>query len=181
MAIRNLALSHVNRGYLCDCGGTRALAHVLLKHSNDSVVRPPACSSYTCPFASGAKPHDMCQVEGAAWAVVGIAESENTRIKVRLMVFTRCLVLPSRRCHSPTQCNEAGLPRALVQAGERCKAGAALEAVVSGLIILAEDDKIASQIIKVGGTAVSQRIESIGNTAARRLAKVLQGRLRSVA
>ena len=38
LAIRNLALSHVNRGYLCDCGGTRALAHVLLKHSNDSVV-----------------------------------------------------------------------------------------------------------------------------------------------
>jgi hypothetical protein len=52
---------------------------------------------------------------------------------------------------------------------------------VSGLIILAEDDKIASQIIKVGGTAVSQRIESTGNTAARRLAKVLQGRLRAVA
>ncbi len=91
------------------------------------------------------------------------------------------MTLQSTTSHPSSQCNEAGLPRALVQAGERCKTGAALEAIVSGLIILAEDDKIASQIIKVGGTAVSQRIESIGNTAARRLAKVLQGRLRAVA
>jgi hypothetical protein len=89
--------------------------------------------------------------------------------------------LPSDALTLPAKCNEAGLPRALVQAGERCKAGSALEAIVSGLIILAEDDKIASQIIKVGGTAVSQRIEGTGNTAARRLAKVLQGRLRAVA
>jgi hypothetical protein len=48
MAIRNLALSHVNRGYLCDCGGTRALAHVLLKHSNDSVVQRAALLSILC-------------------------------------------------------------------------------------------------------------------------------------
>jgi len=51
MAIRNLALSHVNRGYLCDCGGTRALAHVLLKHGNDSVVRAPACNDSVRLFA----------------------------------------------------------------------------------------------------------------------------------
>ncbi len=109
--------------------------------------------------------------------MVGIAESESTRIKVSCC----CILCSLKLLCCLTQCNEAGLPRALVQAGERCKAGAALEAIVSGLIILAEDDKIASQIIKVGGTAVSQRIESTGNTAARRLAKVLQGRLRAVA
>ena len=125
--------------------------------------------------------HVSCcaQVEGAAWAVVGIAESESTRTKVSCSC--RYTFLPCNTLTLPAKCNEAGLPRALVQAGERCKAGSALEAIVSGLIILAEDDKIASQIIKVGGTAVSQRIEGTGNTAARRLAKVLQGRLRAVA
>ena len=105
MAIRNLALSHVNRGYLCDCGGTRALSHVLLKHGNDSVVLPkhsiPACTPqptiFRCPsFASS---HDVIQVEGAAWAVVGIAESESTRVKVSSAEFRRltCAFAFSRR------------------------------------------------------------------------------------
>jgi hypothetical protein len=95
LAIRNLALSHVNRGYLCDCGGTRSLANVLLKHNNDNVVL--LCSQ--CCHRPQAL--EFSQVEGAAWAVVGIAESESTRSKVSCGCLSRGLTSSRRYQHHP--------------------------------------------------------------------------------